>query len=254
MRMIETPVTSIAGQDRALDGRGAAPPRQQRRVHVEAARGGERRGRLAAGSGRRRRPRRRRDRSARGARATGLVAQSGRLLDGNTGLEGARLHRRERDTPPAARRAVGTRVDGGDVVRRGAARRARGRRKPGVPMKTTRTAPPSGARQRDCVGLAVAAERGSPLLGRRAVDDEQAVEVIGLVLEHGAQAAPPPRCGPCRPEVERLAHAGCRPRSTGTVMPGSERQPSSSTSVSVGRLDDRRDCTAPRGRRRCRRR
>ena len=82
------------------------------------------------------------------------------------------------------------------------------------------------------------AERLAPRLGRRAVDHQHAVEVVGLVL-HAARAY----------AVELVAHVRRRSRpgrrcvtssdrSTGTVMPWIERQPSSATSVSVAPLDD----------------
>ncbi len=57
----------VARQQRALDRRRAAPPRQQRRVHVDAAVPRPRRASAAAAAGRRRRPRGRRAASRRAA-------------------------------------------------------------------------------------------------------------------------------------------------------------------------------------------
>ncbi len=50
-----TPVSRIAGENRALDRRCTAPARQQRGMHVPAAEAAASRARVAAGSGRRRR-------------------------------------------------------------------------------------------------------------------------------------------------------------------------------------------------------
>ncbi len=91
--MMVMPVRGIAGLDRALDRRGAAPARQQRRVDVQAAQTRRDQHPLRAGSGRTPRPP-----SHRGARAHRVAGDAGVLRE--TDRQGAG---RAAATDPASR-------------------------------------------------------------------------------------------------------------------------------------------------------
>ena len=97
--MMVTPVCGVAGLDRALDRRRAAPARQQRGVDVEAAEPRQRRAPTAAGSGRRRRPPSRR--AAPPASAARAAAASSAIL----AVEAQAARLRHRQCRAAARTA-----------------------------------------------------------------------------------------------------------------------------------------------------
>ena len=169
---IVTPVSRVARQDRALDGRRAAPARQQRRMDVQPERPVEQRRAGSAARTRRRRSRR----PAR--RAAPAVPAGGR------GCRAAR-----RPPSPAAARACGrgrAGRRGGSAGRRsrGAPQGARGRRRRTEPSRRRRAriTARTGCGRSD-------AERLLAVLVVGAVDDQHAVEVVELVL-HDARGQP----------------------------------------------------------------
>ena len=83
-------------------------------------------------------------------------------------------------------------------------------------------------------------KRLAAALGRRPVDDQDAVEMVDLVLERRGQRGPRARARTGSPSASRASTRSVMERSTGTITPCSERQPSLSSSVSLRTIDDRR--------------
>ena len=207
----------VAGEDRALDGRGAAPARQQRRVDVQPQRAREQPRRdveaVRADDDRvDRRP------AARAARAgwTGMPSRCATLL-----------RRRRGEPAAAAARRVRAREQPSDVVRLGeplehvgAERRRRG---------------DGDAHQRRTIAGPQRRERLLAVLVVGAVDDQHAVQVVELVLHDAGAVALRARSG-------RRRRSASLPSSVDLDRPLdrdadalSERQPSSSVSVSSER-------------------
>ena len=117
-RMMVTPVSAIAVDHRAMDGRGAAVARQQRGVHVDQAEARRRqqpvRQDLAVGGDHAEVGAERRELRLRMARAP---ASSG-CSTGRPRRRGQRLDRAVGDLLPAAARPIGLRDDADDLVRR----------------------------------------------------------------------------------------------------------------------------------------
>ena len=228
--MIVTPVSAIAGDDRAVDRRGAAPARQQRRVDVDHARAAESPAARRAGSGRR--PRRRRG-PARSAGHSSRNASSSKPL---------RLqHRQRRRRWPPALVGVGVQPAGrGPAAGRAATPRPTTVWRRREQRRQRRHRELRRAEERRCAAAARSPFAGALQLldlahdqvaldAAQAVDEDSAVEVIHLVLEARARAARRPSIVcvlPCDRARVDLARAG---RTTVALNPGTLRQPSSSS-------------------------
>ena len=167
----------VAGEDRALDGRRAAPARQKRRVDVEPERARRAAPRGSAARRRRRRRSARRGRARRSGRSgwrTGMPSRSA------TTLAGGGATRRPR--PRGASGRVSRRRD--LVLARRAAR-----------ARPRRTAPSRRRRSGPCAYLDEEEPRPqlrhrlAPRLRIGAIDDQHAVEMVELVL-HDARREP----------------------------------------------------------------
>ena len=170
VRWIVTPVSLVAGEDRALDGRGAAPARQQRRVDVqperlleqprrdvEPVRADDDRGRPPRGS------------SGFAGWCTGMPSRSAAVFAGG----GASLRPRPRGAS-------------GRVSRKAISCRAASRSRTSAPIGAV-AATAISHRKRDA--RPQQRERLLAVLRVGAVDDQHAVEVVELVL-HDAGGVP----------------------------------------------------------------
>ena len=172
--------------------------------------------------------RRRRARSCRSSR--GHVET---LDDGDPELQGRQLRRRGSEAASAAGRA--RRAASGRTRSRGErpAARARRRRTARSPRSRSSSLPEDRLR-------AQCRHRLAPGLGCRPLEDQDAVEVVELVLDDPRGRAPPARAGRACPRRRAPRASPPLGRSTGTSTPWSERQPSSSVSQLLTRIDDRR--------------
>ena len=174
----------VAGEQRPLDRRRAAPPRQQREVHVDHRQGGEHVrlddppvGDDDAELGTRRRATSSMSCGDRAARAPSPPPSPG---SGDVALAAA---------PPA----VGAGDDEDDLVaggderpqrRDGHLRRAEEGQAHVAPSAQAEAAARRRRRRRRLLQAAVLGQRLAALLGRHAVEHQHAVEVVELVLEH----------------------------------------------------------------------
>ncbi len=134
------PRLAVAFEDRPLDRRRAAPPREQRRVDVDAAvpRPREHVGRQDQAVGG---DDEHVERTGDGRRRAIPASERRRLQHGEPARHGERLDRRGLDSEPAALRTVGTGEDQRNVEPRVQDRvRARAAANAGVPAKPTRIA------------------------------------------------------------------------------------------------------------------
>ena len=226
--MIETPVSRVAGQDRPLHGRGSAPARQQRGVHVEDLVLGEQRllDQRAIRAQQQDVRLGRRDPRTRLRRADVLGLEELQAeLGGDVG------DRRLSEPPPATRPAVAGRVTTSAGACGVAASRAQHacRELRGAEIDGAHWRPRRAASGRGVLALAQRPHRLAALVARRAVQDQYAVEVVHLVLDDARLQArgldsipsPFPSCARTRTWTGR---------STSTSTPGRLRQPSSKTS------------------------
>ena len=238
-RMIETPGALVAGHDRALQWRGAAPARQQRGMHVQDLVFGEQRildQRPEGAHDHRRRPGRP------SAVAMMCPAASGSLT--RSGCSSAEPEPPRRHPPPAGCAGAGPRPAGA-VGPRHDQRRAvallrsqplehRGGKRRGAQIDDAQSdADPScsgGAR----ASAAPRASRASPPCAPRGVCDRGSEPRRGDRSRAGSPAprAPRPRSRAPRRRRRCRARAARAARSTSTCTPGRLRHPSSAISSS----------------------
>ena len=216
--MIVTPVSRVAGHDRALDRRRAAPPRQQRGVHVEQQMLGEQR--LADQL-----PERAHRPDVRAAAAIRSTA-SGSLTSAVWCSSIAQIAGGAA-TGGGSQRARGL---GGcrDASRRAPTMRESARRRSTAPRtprsrEDRRVSPPPRAPARppqlgaEAVPSPQRAQRPLALLALRALEHQHPVEVVDLVLDHPRPRAPTPRRRAARPREPAPSTRTCSGRSTSTI-------------------------------------
>ena len=238
----------VAGHQRALDGRGAPPGREHREVQVDPAvrRDVEQR---PGGAARRRRP----PGSSRGQIARAGSRKSGSLGLGRLAAPRGRARRPAR--PPATASADRPRPAGasGRVTtattscRLSSTACSDGSAASGVPAKTSRIGvsnprPNIGCgrllddRRRQAAPLRLADRLHRGLAGRgvEPVDEQDAVEVVGLVLDAAGQLLGALDDDRLAVHVEPAAPRRRTPAMQSKVSPGMDRQPSSPSWVVLG--------------------
>ena len=190
MRMMQTPVSRSPARMRALDGRRAAPARQQRRVDVEATARRDAKHRCGKQQAVGRDDHHVGAACANRSRVRRGIFQRGGLLDGDGPCaRRAGLPRSARQcSPRPAGRSGWVRTRGTSWPAARIASRARAA-KGGVPAKTTRkdARPESGG-----LALAFLQLRADAVLlqFRQVIDEDLALQVIHLVLDAGREHRP----------------------------------------------------------------